>query len=215
MRAPCLVVTLAAVTLAIVPTASADLVSDAQARFRELPSYRVTLRSLAADGERQIIVSSYRRPGWVRLDFVEPHAGAVLVYDPERRRARLSPFGEGRFPALDLAPDNPLIRSAGGHTVDRSDVGALLANLAQLRVDGTMTNPVPASVAERAAWHFEITGPEGRSIDRVRRYRVWMEQESLFPLKVDSFDSRLELLESVDMSDARLDVEFPDGFFGP
>ena len=34
----------------------------------------------ARGAESQIIHYSYRRPGFIRMEFVEPHRGAVLVY---------------------------------------------------------------------------------------------------------------------------------------
>ncbi|WP_286164396.1 hypothetical protein [Azoarcus sp. DN11] len=150
--------------------APADLLHHAQARFRTLDSYRATLRTLAADGLRQVIAYAYRKPGWVRLEFIEPHHGAILIYDPATRRAHLRPFGKGHFPTFDLAPDNPLIRSPAGHRIDRSDVGTLIAKLVELRAQGTMTDPVDATVSERPARHVEITGPPGADADGVRRY---------------------------------------------
>lgn len=193
----------------------ADVLADAQARFRELQSYRLTLRALAADGERQVIRYAWRRPGWIRMDFVEPHRGAVLIYDPGPQRVRLSPFGLEHIPTLNLAPDNPLIRSPRGHSVDRSDVGALLANLAELRARGTLAEPVAAEVGGRAATLVDIEGGAGVSVDGVHRYRVWLAEDSLFPLKVQSYDARGAPIESVDMSDAELDVAFPAHFFAP
>lgn len=194
---------------------AADMLADAQARLRELRSYRLTLRALAADGERQVIRYAWRRPGWIRMDFVEPHEGAVLIYDPAAQRVRLSPFGAEHILTLNLAPDNPLIRSPRGHSVDRSDVGALLANLAQLRARGTMAEPVAAELGGRAATLIEIEGAAGASVGGVHRYRVWFAADSLFPLQVQSFDAHGAPIETVDMSDAELDVVFPASFFAP
>lgn len=199
-----------ALALSTLGAPAADLLHDAEMRFHTLESYSVTLRSRAADGQRQVIAYAYRNPGWIRMDFVEPHHGAVLIYDPAVRRVHLWPFGKGHFPALDLAPDNPLIRSAGGHSVDRSDVGALLAKLVELRARGGMTDPVDAAISDRLAHYVEITGADG-----AHRHRVWFEQGTLFPLRVQSFDAALELVETVDMRDAALDPVFPERFFTP
>lgn len=195
--------------------AAADPLADAESRFRMLDSYRVTLRSVAADGERQTIRYAWRRPGWIRMDFVEPHGGTVMIYDPGTRRVRLSPFGLNHMPTLNLAPDNPLIRSPRGHSVDHSDVGALLANLVELRARGSMSAAADAEVAGRPASVIEIEGAAGVSVAGVHRYRVWLAQEARFPLKVQSYDASGELIETVDMSDAEFDVAFPERFFTP
>lgn len=193
---------------------AADVLAEAVERFRARDGYRVTLRSQAADGERQVIGYAYRAPGWIRMDFVEPHRGAVMVYDPFARSVRLWPFGTA-LPSLALAPDNPLIRSPRGHSVDRSDVGALLANLVRLRARGAMAEPVEAELAGRAALVIEVAGASGAEVDGVHRYRVWLARGELFPLKVQSFGADGALIESVDMSDAELDVAFPADFFAP
>jgi outer membrane lipoprotein-sorting protein len=206
---------LAALVLFAADIMAADPLADAEARFRALDSYRVTLRSLAADGERQEIRYAWRRPGWIRMDFVDPHGGTVMIYDPGSRRVRLSPFGIDHLPTLKLDPDNALIRSPRGHTVDRSDVGTLLANLSELRARGRMSAAADAEIAGRAAIVVDIEGAVGVSVAGVHRYRVWLAQDMLFPLKVQSYDANGELIESVDMSDAELGVVFPERFFTP
>lgn len=192
-----------------------DPLVEAGARFSGLEGYRVTLRSVAADGERQVIRYAWRRPGWIRMDFVEPHGGAVLIHDPGTRRVRLWPFGLDHLPTLNLAPDNLLIRGPRGHSVDRSDVGALLANIAELRARGHMSTPVDAEVAGRPATLLEIEGAAGVSVADVHRYRVWLAKDSLFPLKVQSFAAGGELIETVDMSDAEPGVALPGQLFTP
>lgn len=194
---------------------AADPLEDAENRFRTLESYRVTLRTVAADGERQVIRYAWRRPGWIRMDFVDPHGGTVMIYDPDARRVRLFPFGPEHLPTLRLAPDNRLIRSPRGHTVDHSDVGTLLANVAELRARGNMGTPADAELGGRPATVIEVGGGADVSVAGVHRYRVWLAQDTRFPLKVQSFDTTGELIETVDMSDAELDVAFPDRFFTP
>lgn len=193
----------------------ADPLSEAAVRFSRLDSYRVTLRAVAGDGTRQHIRYAWRRPGWIRMDFVEPHAGVVMIHDPDAGRVRVSPFGAGHLPQFNLAPDNALIRSPNGHTVDQSDVGALLANLVRLRAVGRMSDPVTTDVGGLPATLVEIDGAAGQAVDGVHRYQVWLARDTLFPLKVQSFDAGHALIESVDMSDAELDIAFPPDFFSP
>lgn len=194
---------------------AADPIADAQAHFRTLESYRVTLRSRSADGEHQVIRYAYRKPGWIRMDFVEPHRGAVLIYDPRTRRVSLSPFGLEHLPTFHLDPDNRLIRSPRGHSVDQSDVGVLLANLAALRQRGRSAEPVPAEVAGRAAILLDIEGNAGVSVAGVHRYRVWLDRDAPFPLKVQSFAVDGAAIETVHMDDAAVNVDFPPNYFAP
>lgn len=192
-----------------------DPLTEAEFRFQTLDTYQATLRSIAADGERQVIRYSYRKPGWVRMEFSQPHRGLVLIYDPDVRKVRLWPFGLHRAPVLAFSPDNPLLRSRGGQRVDRSDVGTLLANLLELRAHGSMAPLDGFEFAGRPALGFDIAGAAGVSVAGVHRYRVWLARDTLFPVKVESFDAAGALIETVDMDDAEINVAFPDQFFTP
>lgn len=193
----------------------ADPLDDAQARFGALHTYQVTVRSVAAAGDRQVIRYFYRKPGWVRMEFVQPYRGMVLIYDPQTRRVRLWPFGVNHLPSLSFAPDHPLLRGTHGHRVDRSDVGALLANLRALRERGSLTLLGDAEVAGRAATGLDIVGHADSTAAGVHRYRVWLTRDTLFPLRVESFEVGGNPLETVDMADAEVDVSFPERLFAP
>lgn len=188
--------------------------ADAIAHYRTVETYRVTLRSAHADGERHIRYF-YRKPGFVRMEFIRPHAGAVLVYSPLTRRARLWPFGIGRFPELVLSPRNPLIRGAGGQTVDRSDVGALLDNVSTLLEQGEAGAPGEERVAGRAALHLVVTGADGVTVAGVHRYELWLDTSSRFPVKVVSRDLEDAVIETVEMDDLEIDVPLPETLFDP
>ncbi|MDT3672502.1 MAG: hypothetical protein ROZ37_19445 [Aromatoleum sp.] len=197
----------------------ADLLDEAVARFRALESYFATLHSVGRGGDRQVVHYFYRTPGWVRIECVDPHRGAVLIYDPAARKVRLWTFGLGWgfgfAPALSLAPDNPLVRSPRGHTVDRSDVGALFENLQALRAGGSFAALGAATVAGEPAVGFEVAGAAGVIVGGAHRNRVWLAPDTLFPRRVENFDEADELVETVDLVDAELDVDLPERFFAP
>ncbi|MGH8352602.1 MAG: LolA family protein [Pseudomonas sp.] len=193
----------------------ADPLAEAMIRFRALNTYQVTLRSVAADGERQVIRYYYRKPGWVRMEFVQPHGGAVLIYDPDTRRVRLWPLGLKHTLALTFAPNNPLVRGSRGHRADRSDVGALLENLLALRARGNASPLGEADLAARPTVGFDIVGAAGVTVAGVHRYQVWLAQDTLFPLRVKSFEASGYPIETVDMTEVETDVHFSEGFFTP
>jgi len=193
----------------------ADPLTEAESRFRALSTYQATVRSLAADGERQEIRYFYRRPGWVRMEFIQPHRGMVLIYDPGTGRVHLWPFGPKNVLVLTFTPDSPVLRNQRGHRVDRSDVGALLANLRALRAAGSMSLLDGAEVAGRPVTVLDIVGSAGVTIAGVHRYKVWLAQDTLFPLRVESFAVGDSPIETVDMADVETDVTFPERLFTP
>jgi hypothetical protein len=159
---------------------------------------------------------TYLKPGFVRMDFVSPHHGAVLAYDPGDGKVRLRPFGEHVPPALTLSPANPLVRDHNGHRVDRSDVGELLRNVQALQQGGATVTEGEETIGGRAALRVTVTGAPAHAVDGVHRYRLWLDADDGFPLKVVSFaDGDGEPLETVTLDDVEIDVAFPARFSRP
>ena len=202
-------------TLLMSSFAMADPLTDAAAHFEALQSYQVTLRSVDASGAQQVIRYFYRKPGWIRMDFVKPHHGAVLIYSPDSRRVHLWPFGLHHWPTLDLAPDDGLLRGPRGRRVDRSDFGVLLADILALREHGSTTPLGHTHVAGRAATELEVVGTTDSPASHVRRFRIWLADDTSLPLRVESFAANESRIETVDMSDVQADVPFPERFFTP
>jgi outer membrane lipoprotein-sorting protein len=192
----------------------ADPVDAAVAHYRTIRSYEVTVRSSSA-GESQIIHYSYRKPGFIRMEFVEPHRGAVLVYDPDTRKARLWPFGISTFPSFTLDPGNSLIQGSGGQRVDHSDVGALLDNVQALQRRGTTRVIGRQELLGLPTLHVMVRGEPGATVKNVARYDLWFGTSNCMPVKVESRDTHDELIETVVMDDFRIDVDFPEHFFDP
>ncbi|KUZ09899.1 hypothetical protein WL93_20775 [Burkholderia diffusa] len=195
---------------------TADPVTIAQTHFDQVRSYRATIRSSARSGEHAEFHYAYRKPGFVRMDFVSPHHGAVLAYDPGDGKVRLRPFGEHALPALTLSPSNPLLRDRSGHRVDRSDVGVLLRNVHALQQGGATVTEGQETIGGRTTLRVSVTGAPAHVVDGVHRYRLWLDTEDGFPLKVVSFaDDDGAPLETVTLDDVEIDVAFPARFFTP
>lgn len=200
-------------TAALSATALAPL-ADAIERYRAVESYRVTLRSVHGDGE-DLIRYYFRKPGFVRMEFIRPHAGALLIYSPLTRRVRVWPFGAGRFPELNLSPRNPLIRSPGGQSVDKSDVGALLENVGALLARGQADILGEVRLDGRTAVHLRVSGAPGQTAAGVHRYELWLDTTTRFPLKVVSRDQADAVIETVVMDDLEIDAPLAESLFDP
>lgn len=201
--------------MALLVTGLADPITAAIERYRTVESYQVTLRASGSDNAVEVIRYYYQRPGFVRMEFVQPHKGAVLIYNPQSRDVRLWPFGYRRFPSLTLSPGNPLIRSRHGKRVDRSDVGALFDNVRALQQKGDTAILGEEPLGKWQTVHVLVAGRDDHTVGSVHRYHLWLERATLFPLKVVSRNRSDELIESVLMDDVEINIRFPDGFFSP
>jgi len=188
--------------------------TDAIEHYRTVESYRATLRSTRGDGEDLIRYYS-RKPGFVRMEFIRPHAGALLVYSPLTRRVRVWPFGAGRFPELDLSPRNPLIRSPGGQSMDKSDVGALFENVGALLAQGQAEVRGEVRLGRHTTLHLIVSGAPGQTMAGVHRYELWLDTTTRFPLQVVSRDQTDAVIETVVMDDLEIDVPLAESLFDP
>jgi outer membrane lipoprotein-sorting protein len=191
-----------------------DPLARAIKHYHTVESYRVTIHSFHADGEAHIRYY-YRKPGFVRMEFIRPHDGAVLVYNPLTQRVRLWPFGAGRFPEFNLSPGNPLIRSSGGQHIDRSDIGALFENVRTLQAGGNIEILGEESVDGQTTLHMVATGTGRFAVADVHRYELWLDTVNQFPVKVISRDQQGTIIETVMMEALEINATLPEMLFNP
>lgn len=192
-----------------------DPIILAQQQLAQIATYQFRIDSRSSQGDRTQVRYSYRKPGYARMDFTEPHRGAVLIYDPGSDKVRVWPFGIGTLPVVSLSPSNSLIQGPNGHRVDQADVGTLLRNIRHLQQGGKTTVVGQENLAGQTVLHVAIVGPAGISILGVHRYEVWLEASHGFPAKVISYAADDHLLETVVMDAMVFNLHFPTDFFNP
>ena len=187
-------------------------INSALDKFKLIQSYSATLYSSGED-EVEIIHYAFKKPGYIRMDFIKPHKGAVLAYLPDKKKVKLRPFGVLKPFVLTLSPENSLITSTRGHTVDHSDIGSLLENVSSLSKKGTISIFGEEVVDGRSCFVVRVVGSDGETVDDLSRYDLWIDKQIHLPVKVQSFCSDGELVESVLLKDLRVNVPFPEFFF--
>lgn len=204
---------------ALTGTSPADVHSNPVSRaidhFGTVETYRVTIRSTHAKGGEEHIRYYYRKPGFVRMEFIRPHAGAVMIFNPATGRVRLWPFGAGNFPELSLSPENSFIRSLSGMRVDHSDVGTLFENIRTLGEKGSTELLGEEIMNGRTVMHLIVTGAEGFAVADVHSSELWLDTASLFPAKVISRDIHGTVIETVIMEAPEINEKLPETLFNP
>jgi outer membrane lipoprotein-sorting protein len=190
-----------------------DPIDAALESFSHVNSYRLTLHSNSG-GSSEYIRYYFKRPGFVRMEFIKPHKGAVLVYNPFNKKARLRPFGFFSLLVLTLAPDNSLITSPRGHHVDASDLGSFLETVQKLADHGKVTIKGNEKAGERETLLVEVIGAGDVTVDSgVHCYLLWLDDRTLLPVRTKSFNLRGEPVEDVVMDDLEINVELPESLF--
>jgi len=192
---------------------SGDPLDISLARYREVASYRVTIHS-RSDDSTEIFRYFFKRPGFVRMEFVQPHKGAVLVYDPRKKEAQLKPFGFFKSLVLTLSPNNPLITSSRGHRVDASDIGALLATAKSLRAHGKAKSMETVAEGGRKRVLVAIEGNESAVVaGSVHRCLLWLDAETFLPVRTVTYDENGALVEDVSLEGLEVNIALPDVLF--
>jgi outer membrane lipoprotein-sorting protein len=189
-----------------------DHIAAAIAEFNDVESYSVTLRSTGSNHSEKIRYY-FKKPGFVRMEFLEPYKGAVIVYDPSRKKVRLRPFGFLKFFVLTLSPDSRFVESSRGHRVDESDIGSLLKLVEKLQSNGESKTLKEGTIRDRKALLVSVEGKPDFTVDGVHRYLLWFDRKILLPLKVSAYDSAGKLIEEVLMDDLHINPELSENLF--
>lgn len=191
-----------------------DPLARAIEHYRTVESYCATIHSNHTDGDEHIRYW-YKNPGFVRIEFIQPHAGAVLIYNPYTKNVRLWPFGIKHFPELNMSPDNPQVQSSRGQRVDKSDVGILYDNVLSLRELGGAETLGEESIDGRTVLHLMVTGSDDVAIAGVHRFELWLDRTNQFPAKVVSRNRQNAIIETVVMEDLNINASLPMSWFNP
>jgi outer membrane lipoprotein-sorting protein len=179
--------------------------------FNKVSSYSTLLKSEGENGDT-IIRYFYKKPGLKKMVFIKPHKGAVLVYNPKTHKVKLRPFRYLGF-TISLKPESSLIKDPKGHTVDRSDLGALLKNVLILSENGTEEIRNKALFNNNLCSVLSVKGKKGFEFEGITQYLLWIDTKINLPVRIESYGNQSNLLEKVLLEDLEVNVELPDEFF--
>ena len=190
--------------------ASESVLQQAAEQFQAITSYSTTMRSYGK--AEHIINYSYKKPGLVRMDFVKPHKGAVLIYRPATGNVQLRPFGFIKSLVLTMKPTARLVRSPTGRSVDESNIGVLLKSAQNLAQQGSSRVLREETKQQTTMVVLEIIGEENVLVDGVHRYLLWMDKKLKLPRIVESYDNENQLIEGLSLDDLTLNPQFSEIF---
>jgi hypothetical protein len=185
-------------------------VAVALKNYENVKTYQVTLRSKCNHFFEEI--RYYYKSGYVKMEFIKPRSGVILIYDPMKKKVRLKPFRSLNY-VVTLSPDNDMIQSSAGHKVDESDIGSLLRVVARLQSNGKTYIWGDEDLSGRQTVHVRVTGDEEYTICGIHQYDLWLDKKTYLPLKIVSYDLRKGIIEEVLMDDLEIDLDLPDDFF--
>ncbi|WP_243363872.1 sigma-E factor regulatory protein RseB domain-containing protein [Fundidesulfovibrio terrae] len=157
----------------------------------------------------------YKKPGKIRMEFMEPHAGTVLVYDPAKKAVTLRPFASERELNLTLGPGASLVKGPLGHRVDESDIGVMITRARLLMEHGQARVLGEENIGGRRTTILEVESGQGFSLAGTTRWLISLDEKNWLPLRIMAYGESGNLIEDLRMDDLELDVQMDDSLFRP
>ena len=188
------------------------LVKKLMETFDGLVNYSAEITTIEKDSKTKMHYF-YQKPGFTKMVFIDPHEGATLSYNPNTDKVILRPFKSLRSVSMSLSPENSLIQSPRGHSVDKSDIGYFLRTMTELYKNGNAKIISGNGELPGEKIIFEVTGNNDFSIDKINKYKVEFNSDFYFPTEVKAYSSDGELIEHMKLADVRIDQNFASDTF--
>jgi hypothetical protein len=161
--------------------------------------------------EIQRFLYTFKKPRSIRLDFISPRAGLIVVYPDKKGKAVVQLPGVANFIKLHLSPDHRLLGAPTGQRIDQTDMGLLINNIGRSL---TEQRRGPAEIS-RAGGTFQI---RVLAEDHFRRgvitlYRFLVDDSLWLPIGVEESTPDGRRKRTVTFQDLRTNIGVSDHLF--
>ena len=201
------------------PAASRDdvetLLKKMEAAYDQVKDYQTEVEILLfkEDGSFKTEKSLYtfKKPKRIRLDFVSPHPGMILVYPDPYGKVLLKPQGVLSILTFHLALDDPLLGNPSGHRLDQSDLGVLIENI---RHSVTDQRRGPVSLSEdKEAIRIQVLADDHFREGVETRYQFLISKELWLPVEVGEATTNGVHEGRIIFRNLRTNINVPDDLF--
>ena len=204
------------VSLAMAGTPDAEsIVERMRSAYSLVTDYRADMevRTFGSHGsfETDRFVYSFRKPKMIRLDFISPHPGFIIVYPDENGKAVVRPSGFAQFLTLHLSPDNPLLKVTAGQSIDKTDIGLLIDHISRsLGAEGRG----PAMVSdEKGLLRIRVLALNHFRRDVVTLYDFGIDKGLWLPVEVKEMTPEGDLKRTVSFHNLKTNAGIPESLF--
>lgn len=211
-----LLVLLAATTPARASEDAPALVEEMRAAYARLSDYQMVVHSTNRVGRSQEdsrALYRYKKPGKIRVDFLNPRPGWVLFYPSESGRAQLRGAGLLGWVRLSLEPSSSLLTVWPGQQVTQTDLGLLIENIARSVGPGRL-GPVDVSRSDDE-WVIRVDAENHFAKGIPTRYEFRVDGARLLPIGVREEWLKGDRRRQVRFLELRTDVGLADALFRP
>jgi outer membrane lipoprotein-sorting protein len=190
------------------------LLKKMEASYAGVKDYQagVEERTYNKDGsfETKKFLYTFKKPGCIRLDFVTPHSGRVLVYPDKNGEVAIRPSGFPFF-KLHLALNHPLLKVTSGQRLDQTDLGLLIKNIVHSLTDQRRG---PVEVEEEDGYiRVQVLADSHFQKGVETLYRFLIDQKLWLPVQVEESTPGGRLERKIVFHNLRTNISVLDSFF--
>ena len=191
------------------------LLKRMEAAFDQVNDYQTEVEILLfkEDGSFKTEKSLYtfKKPKWVRLDFISPHPGMMLVYPDPDGKVLMKPQGVLSVLTFHLALDDPLLGNPSGQRLDQTDLGVLIKNI---RHSVTDQRRGPVSLSEdKAAIRIQVLADDHFRAGVETKYQFLISKELWLPVEVSEATTQGVQEGKIIFHNLRTNINVPDDLF--
>jgi len=167
----------------------------------------------AADGSFTTQKSWYtfRKPHWIRLDFVSPHPGMVIIYPDRNGKVLMRPQGLLSIFTFHLELDDPLLENPAAQRLNQTDLGLLIENI---RHSVTEQRRGPLSISEdNDTIRIKVLADDHFRNGVETRYEFLISKELWLPVAVDESTAAGVQERKIFFRNLRTNINVPEGRF--
>ena len=191
------------------------LLQKMEAAYDQVRDYQTDVEILLfnEDGSFKTEKSLYtfKKPKHIRLDFVSPHPGMMLVYPGPDGKVLMKPQGVLSVLTFHLALDDPLLGSPSGQRLDQTDLGVLIKNI---RHSVTDQRRGPVSLSEdKETIRIQVLADDHFREGVETRYQFLISKQLWLPLEVGQFTANGVPESRIVFHNLRTNINVPDDLF--
>ena len=156
-------------------------------------------------------IYTFKKPKWIRLDFLSPHPGMILVYPDKNGKVLVIPSGLLRMVRFHLALDNSLLREPSGQRIDQTDMGLLIKNMRHSLTD--RCRGAPSISEDEDAVQIEVLAEDHFREGVETRYRFLISKKLWLPMEVDESTLVGVLERKISFRNLRVNIGVSDSLF--
>lgn len=201
--------------LAPLQDAVETILKKMEAAYDKVLDYQTEVETIIfrEDGsfKTQKCLYTFKKPKWIRIEFISPHPGWIMIYPDWKGKVLVKPQGVLSLLPLSLMLNDPLLETPSGQQVNQTDLGLLITNIRHSVTD-QRRGPVSLS-EEKDAIEIRVLAADHFREGVETRYQFVISKELWLPVEVGESTTNGVQEGRIIFRELRTNINVPDSLF--